>query len=159
MTGIEIIAAVGLAASAVAGVVSAVGQSQAMKAQAKAKDIEAQVDQRNALIARRQAAQDAADSRLETRRRLASVRAAYGSKGFTLSGSPLEVLRDAATEGELDAQRAIYTGEVKALGFTDSATFRRNEARSLRKGATRSLIGGVVGTLGSTASGAARAFG
>lgn len=154
MTGVEpalILAAFG----AVGAAVSAVGTFSAASQAAKGKKFEQQVAERNARAARKQAAIDAEDTRRETRRRLASIKAAYGSKGFTLSGSPLDVLEDQAAEFELAAQRESFSGEMRAVGFTDQAAASRMEARALRTSATVGLIGGAVNVAGAGFSAAA----
>ena len=151
MTGLEIGA---LALGAVGGLLKTVGGFAAARAQAKGKEYEAAVSERNARIARGQAQADQEDIRRDTRRRLATIRAAYGSKGFSLAGSAIDVLEDQSAEGELAAQREGYRGEIAAVQQTDQAQLSRGEARSLRSSATIGLIGGTLGTarnVGSTA--------
>ncbi len=148
MSGLEPL----MLALAVGGqIASAVGQFQATKAQAAGKKFEAQVAERNAKVARSQAQIDAEDARRDVRRRLATIRAAYGSKGFSLSGSPLDILEDQAAEGELSAQREAHAGELIAIGQTDKARAARVEAKALRSSALPGLIGGLAGTAGRTA--------
>lgn len=151
MTGIEIAI---LAAVAIGGVVSAVGQYSAQQAQAKGKEYEAKITERNARVARNQAQANADDIRRDTRRRLGTIRAAYGSKGFSLAGSAIDVLEDQSAEGELAAQRESYKGELAAVQQTDEAKLSRFEAKSLKRSATIGLIGSgfeIAGSVGGSA--------
>jgi hypothetical protein len=98
-------------------------------------DYEAAIADRNAEAARLQAQEDAARFRVDTRRRLASTRAAFGASGLILEGSPIDLLGDAAVQGELDALTIEHGGRVRAQAFGAEA-----EAASMR--GTASLIGG-----------------
>lgn len=64
-------------------------------------------------IAARTAELAAEDKRRENRRTYASIRAAYGTSGFELSGSPLDVLSDTSVEMALDERRIEYEGQVR----------------------------------------------
>lgn len=64
-------------------------------------------------IATRTAELAAEDKRRENRRTYASIRAAYGTSGFELSGSPLDVLADTSVEMALDERRVEYEGQVR----------------------------------------------
>lgn len=143
MSGLEVLA---LGLGAVGGVFQAVGTAQAASSQAAGKAYEAEVADRNAIIARQQGQANAEDARRETRRRLGVIRAGFGSKGFSLSGTALDVLEDQAVEGELAASREAYEGEIAALGQNDKARLTRMEERSLR----RSVLPGLVGNLAVT---------
>lgn len=158
MTGLEGLAA---AASAVSGVIGAVGAIQSANAQAAASEYNARVAERNRIIAdqnRKQAIQtsdiEMSDKRRENRRVLASMRAAYGTSGLDMAGSPLDVLEDTALEQELDVQRIGYEGRVRSregaiqmLGLTEDATLSRMEGKAAKTagyiGAAGSLVGGA----------------
>lgn len=152
MTGVEIAL---LAIAVVGAVTTAVGTFQAAQASADAADFDADVADRNAQLARNQAAADADDSRRDARRRIATIRNQYGSTGFSLAGSPLDVLEDQATEFELDAQRILFTGEVRAIGQEDKAAASRFSSSSLRRSATIGAIGGGLGVLNAAAGSSA----
>lgn len=158
MTGLEGLAA---AASAVSGVIGALGAIQAANAQAAAAEYNAKVSERNAIIAdqnRQQALQSTeiavTDKRRENRRVLAAMRAAYGTSGLEMAGSPLDVLEDTALEQELDTQRVSYEGRLRAregaiqmLGLREDATLSRMEGKAAKTagyiGAAGQLVGGV----------------
>lgn len=104
----------------VSGAVSAIGAIQQANAAAASAEYNAQIMERNAEIidqdrksATKQAQVDADDKRRDNRRTLSTIRAAYGSTGLEMAGSPLDVLEDSANELELDATRIEYEGRVK----------------------------------------------
>lgn len=158
MTGLEGLAA---AASAVSGVIGALGAIQSANAQAAAAEYNAKIQERNAIIAdqnRKQAIQTAeitaTDKRRDNRRILASMRAAYGTSGLEMAGSPLDVLEDTAVEQELDVQRIRYEGRARAregaiqmLGLREEATLSRMEGQAAKTagyiGAAGQLVGGI----------------
>lgn len=143
MTGLEIVAGL---ATAAAGAVSAAGAMSAGKAQANASVYEAQVAQRNAKIARNQAEVDQEDQRRENRRQMGAMRAAYGSSGLELSGSPLDVLADTAIEQELDVARIGYRGELRAIGEHDKANQAIAAASNAKKAGQIGALSAVVKT-------------
>lgn len=149
-------------ASAVSGVVGAVGAIQSANAQAAAADYNAQIQERNMVIAdqnRKQAVDtaeiDADEKRRENRKTLAAMRAAYGSSGVELAGSPLEVLSDASLELELGAARTSYEGRVanreggiQMLGYSEQANLDRMEADAARDAGPLNAFGFLVGGAG-----------
>lgn len=159
MAGLEILGAL---ASLASGVVSAMGAMQSAEAQARANEYNAKVQDRNAIIAdqnRQHAIQTAdvaaQDKRRENRRVLASVRAAYGTSGLEMAGSPLDVLEDTALEQELSASRVKYEGTVRAregaiqmLGYNEDATLQRMEAQSARAAGGVAAAGALLGGVG-----------
>lgn len=159
------LAGLAAAASAISGVIGAMGAIQSANAQAAASEYNAKVSERNQVIADqnrkvavRQAELDAEDKRRETRRTLSAIRAAYGSSGLELAGSPLDVLEDSAFESEVDAQRIEYEGRtrnregaIQMLGLQEQATLDRMNAKSARSA-------GYINAAGAIASGAGRAL-
>lgn len=159
------LAGLAAAASAISGVIGAFGAIQAGNAQAAAGEYNAKVAERNNVIADqnrqiavRQADIDAEDKRRENRRTLSAIRAAYGSSGLELAGSPLDVLEDSALESELDAQRIEYEGRVRnregaiqMLGLQEQANLDRMGAKSAR-------TAGYINAAGAIAGGAGRAL-
>ena len=133
MTGIEIVAALSAAATVASGVVGAMGAMAQGKATADAANYSAAVADRNAKIARNQAAVEQDDQRRENVRQLGAIRAAYGGSGLEMAGSPLDVLEDTSIEQELDVARIGYRGELKALGENDKAELARVEAANAKK--------------------------
>lgn len=104
---------------------SVMGAQQAQKqgdAAAAAAKFNADAARRNAGIARQQASDDAAAQRRDSTQKLGAMRAAYGASGVTLDGSPTDVLEASARNAELDNQMIKYKGELRAMGYEDSAT-------------------------------------
>lgn len=151
MSGLEPLLLIGLAATAVGGVVDAVGAVQEGEANAKAQEATADTAQANKVIAdqdRRLAVQtaqiDASDRRRENRRTLASIRAAFGVSGGDLGGSPLDVLSDTAAELELDTQRIEYEGRsANRSGALQMLGFQRDTEQALASAANARTAGGL----------------
>lgn len=110
--------------------ISAIGAIRAGQAQAAAANYNAQVAERNAFISRDQAAADEQRQRIQARRKLGAMRAAYGASGISLEGSPLDVLEDSAAEAELDALTIRYKGGVGAMGYEAEAGAQRARAKN-----------------------------
>lgn len=119
-----------VAASAVVSAVSAIRQGNAAEAAA---NFNAQVAEQNATIAREQAAAKAKQIDRENYLRLGAIRAAQGKNGGAAgAGSVLDVLSDAAAQGELDKQNALYSGEMAARGYTNTANLDRYSGETAR---------------------------
>lgn len=160
MSGMEPLLLIGLAATAVGGVVSAVGAVQEGQATAQAAEVSADTALANKEIAdqdRRLAVKtaqlDASDQRRENRRTLSSIRAAYGASGGDLAGSPLDVLMDTAMELEVDTQRIEYEGRGRNReGALQMLGFQRDSEQSLatagyaRKSGSLNALGALLNT-------------
>lgn len=138
-----------MAVMAVAAVVSAVGAVRSAQANSAAANFNAQVSERNAVVARQQAAADEARQRSITQRRLGSIRAAYGASGVTMEGTPLDLLEDSAAQAELDALTIRYKGELAAIGAGDDATLQRARAKSAREEGTWRAASALTSAAGS----------
>lgn len=109
-----------IAASAAVSAISAIRQGQAAKASA---DYNATINTQNAQISRQEAIDQARQQDRENYLRLGAIRAGQGHSGGTGdAGSVLDVLGDTAAQGELERQNIIYRGELKARGFTNTAS-------------------------------------
>jgi hypothetical protein len=125
MTGIEeaaAIAAIAGAAIAAGGAVYS-GIQQQHQAQQQADVAEQQAQQ--AQIAGAAAEQTTRD---RARQVMAAQRAALGATGVTSEGTPLLTLLDTASQAELDALRARYTGQARSFGDLQQAAFLRQRA-------------------------------
>lgn len=124
-------AAVPLVLSAVGTAVTVVSAIQQGKAAKRAADYNAQVAQQNAMLAREQAQANARIADRRNRLRLGAIRAAQGASGGAAGeGSVLDVLGDVATQGELEKQQILYSGEVQARGYSNEATLSRMKGKS-----------------------------
>lgn len=111
---------------------------------------DASYSRQQADMARAQAAADAVEKRRESRRALGQGRARLGAAGITVEGSPVEVLADLSSEGELEARKAEQAGEVAAHGHG----FQAEQASARAGQALLSGVGSVAGSVGQ----AGRAF-
>lgn len=150
------LAIIGAVASLASGVVGAIGAVQSANANAQAAEYDAAVKERNRKTVINQAEAEIGDKRRENRRQLAAVRAAYGSSGLTMEGSPLDVLEDSAFEQELDVERTRYGAELKSQGLSEDAVLSRMKAQSYRKSAPISAAASILGGVSSAGSSLAR---
>lgn len=111
-------------------VVSTISQAQAAKKEA---NYNAAISERNAGIARDQAAADAEAQGRFARQKIGAARAAYGASGVTQEGSPIDVLAMSAANAELDRQNILYKGELRATGYQDTANLDRMRGSSAVK--------------------------
>jgi hypothetical protein len=115
MTGLE-------TALMVAGTaISAVGAIQQGQAQQKAANYNAALAERNGVIARQQAAENAKRQERINRKKLATSRNSLVS---------LDVLEDNAKEAELERLSIIYEGELAAQTGSANAALLRTRGRS-----------------------------
>lgn len=128
-------------ASGVMGFVGAIQQGNAAEASAKA-NAQALREQRKQDI---QTAQIAAeDQNRENRRRLSAYRAAYGSSGIELAGSPLDVLSDTSMEMALDSRRIEYEGQVRGRESESRARLAIMEGKAAKKASRISAFSSLL---------------
>lgn len=102
----------------------------------------------NADMARKQAANQAAQEKAKYARLAAQQRASFGASGLDVNvGSPLDVLADSDAEGAVSAMQMLYSGELEAANW-------KQRAASARSGARGGLLSGLVGGLGTGLMGA-----
>lgn len=122
-----------LIASAASAAVGAAGAVAAGNAQKSADAYNAQIAQQNAdQVASVSGAQEQAQDRSD-RQKLGATAAAYGAAGVDVSGSPLEVMADSATQARLNALSIKYNGQVGAnhdLSQKNIDTFMGNQAQT-----------------------------
>lgn len=82
--------------------------------QSQASDFNARVDRQQAKQSIAESQADAEQTRTDNERKLGSAEAAFGASGVDLSGSPLDVLSDLATQGELSRRLILYKGKTEA---------------------------------------------
>lgn len=117
-------------ASAAIGAISALRQGSAAESAA---NYNAQINNQNAYLARQQAEMQASQQDRENYLRLGAIRAAQGHAGGAAGeGSVLDVLGDAAAQGEYEKQQILYRGELQARGFTNTATLDTVSGQSAR---------------------------
>lgn len=146
-----------VAASAALGAVSALRQSQAAGNAAdfnsKVARNQALFHRQNAELARRQASLQARKEDRLTRLRLGSIKAAAGASGGSQVGSVLDVLGDAAEQGELERQNALFEGEISARGHEMSSASELATSRLEKSRASGARTGGFLRAAGALAGG------
>lgn len=141
MSGVEVAIIAGIGSA-----ISAAGAIQQANAASSAAKYNAAIADRNKIIADQDRIQNvraadmaAMDKRREDKRRLAAIRAAYGSSSIQFSGSPLDVISDVSEEMATDQRRISYQGEIanregalKMLYLDEEAKLERSKAKSAR---------------------------
>lgn len=159
----EALLAASVAASVGGGVVAAGGAAQqsagavaAAEAQQRAGIYNSEIMENNALAAERNrqivlknAEVEARDQGLKNRALQGQIRAAYGSSGFGVEGSPLDVLSSTAIEGQLDVDKILYKGDMQGAQDTDQANSYREQEQLYKMGSA------AAGTAAGVAAGSA----
>lgn len=137
--------------AAAGAVLSAVSAIQQGRAQQQASNLQADVMQQQAERERQQAAADAGDLQRRNQRLMARQRTLFTAAGVTREGTPLLVEEDTAAEAELERQKVLAGGAVRATRLEQQAELERFSGRvSKQQGLAR---GGAL-----LLSGAGRAF-
>lgn len=141
-----------MVAAAVVGAASAVRQGQIAKATG---DYNRKINEQNADFAREEALVKARQHDREMFMRLGAIKAAQGKNGGAAGeGSVLDVLGDAAAQGELERQYITYSGELKARGFQNTAALDSASGREAQRGsylrASGELLGGASDAYGTS---------
>ncbi len=125
--------------------VSAIAEGRAAK---RAAEFNARVAEREAAATKERSAFEEARSRRRTRSFLSTQRALFGASGVNLAGSPLRVLEETASEGELEALAIRFGGDIastRALSQAAVSRFAGSQAERagfLRAGTTLLTGGG-----------------
>lgn len=151
------VALIPLAVAAVGGLMQGQQQSAAAGAQASALKQNAAYLNRAANDARYRGVVDADTQRVQTQNFIGTQRAAMaGNGGVVDDGSNALLQQDAAQYGELDAMIISNNAAREAYGYEVQATSNLTNASTLKSnaktGMISSLLGGVVGGLGSAYS-------
>ncbi|MCB9949172.1 MAG: hypothetical protein H6842_15325 [Rhodospirillaceae bacterium] len=145
-----------LALTVASTVASTIGTIRQASSEAAADRYNAAVLERNAVLARQQAAAEARRIRDAGARALGQQRVAFGASGVAVEGTPLDVLGDTAATIELDALTARYGGEVEAANHRARAAALRSQATATRRNA---LYGAGTSLLLTVGRAAHRTFG
>ena len=133
---------------AIGAAFSAFGSLMGGASKRRAKRREAARQQRNAAIARDQAAAEILRQTVVSRKVQGSMRAAYGAAGVTVEGSPLDVLEESAANAELDRLTIKYRGELRAIGYEEGAAESRREGSDAFTGGLISAAGSMFSAFG-----------
>ena len=121
--------------SAGVGIFGAVRQGQIAEQQAQSQagiaKYNAAVARNNAIAARQAAEAAAKDKRLETSRRISTIRATFAAGGVvTTEGSPLLVQSEQAAEGALEAARILHRGNLQAQGYESQSLLDETQSQA-----------------------------
>jgi len=114
----------------------------------KAANYNADINRRNADLAREKAAQDARQVNVQGRKHLGEMRALYGSSGVTQEGSVYDVLQESARAVKADELNVKYRGELEYQSYQSQAQmdiFKGKASKTLSQiQGTASLVNGGV---------------
>ena len=115
---------------------SAYGAYQQGQAKKAASQYNAELRERDATIAHQQAEADVDIFRRRAAQTHGSIVAGYGASGVTLEGSPIDVLAMSQENAAMDEQIIRYKGNLKAMGYHDSAALERLSGESAERQGT-----------------------
>lgn len=156
---------VAVAATVVSAVVSTVGAIKQGQAAKQAADYNAEVAQQNAQLAAQNTASQVAvdqeqsqENALANTRKLAALRAAYGSSGLELSGSNLDALQDTSNQlalnnSQVDFQQQIdkRNGAVQVLQLQDQASLDVAQGQNAQTASQLTAVGSAAKGAGTLA--------
>lgn len=131
---------------------SAYGSLEAGATQKAISNYDAQVQTQKAQEASDQSQEQAAIDEANNRRALGRAAASYGAAGLDMTGTPLSVMSDLASQGELTRQLDLYKGKITAQsdlqqGALDQAQGLQAQTAGYFNAGT-SLLTGALNTLG-----------
>ena len=100
---------------------SVFGSLQSGKASKQAAEFNEKINRQNAELALVEARDNARIVDRQNYLLRGSIVAAAGASGGKQDGSVLDVIADAAAQGELEKQMILYRGQLKARGYTNTA--------------------------------------
>lgn len=122
------------AAPVIGGVMGAGGALMEGDERSKALTAEAEAADKNAKLAREDAAYNAERQSMNAGQRIAQMRTGFAASGITSdSVSALEVLRMSSINAEMDRLNIVHGGEMRARNLEDRATAARIGARKAKK--------------------------
>lgn len=105
---------VGAIIGGIGAIVSGIGAAQAAGQQAANYDAQAKAQQRQAVVTEQIGQYEGSRQAEGVKRVLGSQRAGFAANGLLLEGSPLDVIKDTAVEGALDAAAIKWNAGMRA---------------------------------------------
>lgn len=124
------VAAAGLMAAGFA--LQAYGQYQSGQKRARALRYEAQIAQRNAQAARKQAFDEAQQQQIQATKVIGEAKAGYAAAGVK-GGSVDAVMRESAINAEFDRLNILFGGDVRAADFMSESQQKRMAATDIER--------------------------
>lgn len=106
---------------------------------------QAEMQRRQAAITQTTGAYKAQRKQEEVDRVLGQNRAAYAGSGVALSGSPLTVIEDSATEGALDVAAIRWNSGMEATSQRHNAKISDTSAKATQKAGNLAFITPIIG--------------
>lgn len=139
---------IGTVSQLAGGGVQAAGAIYEGNAQADAADFNAQIAKKNAGLAITQSLEEERQNRIESRRALGGMQAAYSASGVTSDLSAMDVLQDNASRAEHNALAIRKQGEITADAYRNQATQYSSQASYYRTMGALKATGAILGTIG-----------
>lgn len=154
MLAIGAVAAVAGVASGIVGGISSYQQGKAQQAQAeyqaKVAEDNARIAQQNASNVRQEGIEESRMQRMKTLQTVSSQQTSMAANGLDISqGTPLDLIEDTATMGELDALTTQYNSETKAQAYEQQANNFNNQANLDRIAGRNAMQAGKMNALSS----------
>lgn len=145
--------------SAVGSIAKGQSEKQAANGQAASQNYDAQIADQNAAMSYAQGSQQEETQRRQARQTLGEQRAAIAESGTGFSGSNADVMRQSATNAELDAMNIRYGADVQALGYKNQATSSRFNAKLSKNSGKAAAMAGYLSGASTLASSAISNYG
>lgn len=125
------------------GVINAMGVQSQAEGQAAANNFNAAVADRDARLARESAEYDASIQDKHGRMALGAMRAAFGSSGFSSDGA-LDIMAMSVESAEKDKLAILHQGELKAMGYEDTARLNRQAAKQAKEAGQWGMVSSLL---------------
>lgn len=116
-----------------AAAMSAAGSVMQASAAKQAGEYNAQIAEQNALLAEQQAQEEERRFRINSRKQLGAMRAAYSASGVTLEGTPWDVIAESTYTAELDALTIREGGRASSSAYEAEARLQRLQGRQAER--------------------------
>lgn len=142
-------AAAAMAGGAAIGAVGSIGQGNA---NGNVADYNAQIANQNAATVEAQGAEQERRSLVNSNKVLGQEGAAYGASGVGSTGSAMDVMRNSAANGELNALTIKNQADVKATAYANEAALDQFRGSNDRTAGYLNAAAGLLGAGGKIAS-------
>lgn len=152
--GPELLMGLGSVFGAVSSVQQGQAQSAAYNAQAQAAEQNAKTASKQAEISAQAGAQEEQRVRNRTAQLAGQQKAGLSASGLDIStGSPLYILTETSTQGNIDALATRRNAAQQTWGYQSEQVNYENQASSARSSASNAKTAGTMGAIGSLLTG------
>lgn len=139
----------------ISGGFGALSEYQQGQGQQQVYNANSRIERTNAINAQTSAAANAQTIEQNTSRVVGQAGATAGASGVEATGSPMAVMHDIATQGNLERRLAIYKGQLSASGYMGQSAIDLAEGNQAAQAGEAAAIGTLLTT---GMSGAQQAF-